>query len=44
MPLKNGTQWTKETIFKEKPHEFKKKILALKPNLKQGEREQPCET
>ena len=33
-----------ETIFKEKPHEFKKKILALNPKLKQDEREQPCET
>ena len=37
--------WTMDqTIFKEKPYEFKKKILTLKPNLKQGEREQPCET
>ena len=33
-----------QTIFKEKPYEFKKKILALNPKLKQGEREQPCET
>jgi len=32
-----------ETIFKDKPREFKK-ILALNSNVKQGKKEQPCET
>ena len=34
----------KPEIFKEKPAEFKAKILSLKPNIKTSCQQQPCET
>ena len=45
-PSETLTKWHElnPTIFKGKPKIFKRKILNLKHNNKQGTREQPCET